>query len=131
MMVYNIFISSSTLTMHETLYIANQQVDRQRQNYKNGKIPQDRFRRLNEIGFAWNARQSFKLQSPENHIQLALNENDNKGCSKYDSQWDERFKELVDFKRKHGHCSVPRDYNGSRTLQMWVSVSVFCFTFSV
>ena len=121
MVVYHI---SCTPTMNETLCIGAQQVDRQRKTYKAGKFPQDRFRRLNEIGFAWNARQSFKLQSPANNIQVAVNEND----SKYDCQWDQRFKELVEFKSKYGNCSVPRDYNGSRTLQMWVSVSVFKFT---
>ena len=59
------------------------------------KLLEDRCRRLNEIGFAWN---------------------------KFDDQWEEGFDSLVKYKAHEGHCRVPTTYldNGYR-LGAWVS----------
>ena len=34
--------------------------------------------------------------------------------------WEQRFKELEAFKRKHGHCNVPRSYPLNQQLAYWV-----------
>jgi hypothetical protein len=34
--------------------------------------------------------------------------------------WDLRFKELEAFKKKHGHCNVPRSYRRNQPLAYWV-----------
>ena len=35
--------------------------------------------------------------------------------------WKQRFKELKAFKRKYGHCNVPRRYQPNLALGKWVS----------
>lgn len=44
-----------------------------------------------------------------------------RGKKKYDSIWQEHFKELVEYKKQHGHCNVPFDYEGNNFLGLWVS----------
>ena len=34
--------------------------------------------------------------------------------------WEQRFKELEAFKKRHGHCNVPRNYPPNRPLAYWV-----------
>lgn len=36
-------------------------------------------------------------------------------------QWDEMYRELVAFKKKHGHTKVPQDFKENRALGSWVS----------
>ena len=37
-----------------------------------------------------------------------------------DSNWESRFRDLVQYKREHGHCNVPRRYKGNPKLGVWV-----------
>jgi hypothetical protein len=79
-------------------------VRNQRSTNNNEKIRLDRKERLEEIGFAWKA--------------------DNAPTFKPDDKlWHQRYKKLVEFKRKHGHCIVPRGYNQVASLfGRWVSM---------
>ena len=43
------------------------------------------------------------------------------GKNAYDQQWKARFQELVEYKRVHGNCIVPREYKENPQLGMWVS----------
>ena len=56
--------------------------------------------------------------------------NNNKEYSKQNCLWNERFNELLAYKRIHGNFSVPRDYNGSRSLEMWVSINTVLDSFA-
>ena len=38
-----------------------------------------------------------------------------------DCNWNKRFNELLEYKNKYGHWSIPKDYNGSSSLNSWVS----------
>jgi hypothetical protein len=38
-----------------------------------------------------------------------------------DIQWNEMYRELIDFKKKYGHTKVPQDFPENRTLGSWVS----------
>jgi hypothetical protein len=58
----------------------------QRRNHAQGKMRQDRERRLHELNFTWN-------------IQLV-----------FDAQWQEFFQQLVSFHQRFGHCRVPGSY---------------------
>ena len=40
--------------------------------------------------------------------------------SKQLEQWNQRFEELVDFKRENGHCNVPLEYPENSSLAHWV-----------
>ena len=65
--------------------------DKQRTNYKNGKLSQDRIDRLNGIGFNWTLP---------------------RGGARIDSKvvpWETRLNELVQYKAKHDDCQVPRN----------------------
>jgi len=36
--------------------------------------------------------------------------------------WDERYQQLMHFKKEHGHCDVPQKYSSNRGLAQWVNV---------
>jgi hypothetical protein len=72
----------------------------QRNVHKNNTMRPDREGLLDEIGFAWKA-------------EGATNTND--------KLWLEQYEKLVEFKRKTGHCLVPRRYEQDKSLGTWVS----------
>eukprot|EP00536_Pseudo-nitzschia_multiseries_P012769 jgi/Psemu1/209618/e_gw1.506.6.1 len=75
-----------------------QWVKRQRYQYKlkiDGKrstLSDERIRLLNQIGFIWNS---------------------------HDAVWEERLQELLQYKRIHGNCTVPSNYEGNPQLAVW------------
>jgi hypothetical protein len=76
-----------------------QWVSHQRTFHKYNKLRLDRKGILDEIGFVWKA--------------YTDNEND--------KLWHQQYEKLVEFKRKKGHCLVPRKYELDKSLGMWVS----------
>jgi superfamily II DNA or RNA helicase len=64
----------------------------QRRAKRHGKLPEEKIRRLDEIGFSW---------------------------AFIDSRWEEKYSELVSYKAKHGNLCVPAALNG---LRQWLSV---------
>jgi hypothetical protein len=74
-------------------------VTTQRSNHKNNKIRLDRKKLLDEIDFDWKV----------------------KGRNINDKLWHQQYEKLVEFKRKKGHCLVPRKYEQDRSLAEWVS----------
>jgi hypothetical protein len=58
-------------------------VGAQRQRRKQGKIPDEQIRLLDELGFTWQHRER--------------------------GLWEDRLAEIVEFKAKHGHCKIPVD----------------------
>jgi len=85
-------------------YTPNMQLSRwvkeQRQSYQmlqsGGAVclNEERLKALESIGFAWMA---------------------------HDIVWMDRFNELKDFKKRHGHCLVPARYHPNRRLERWVN----------
>jgi len=71
-------------------------VEKQRANYieKSPILTQDQIDKLNAIGFVWVL------------------------CPRVD--WDERFEQVVQFKRENGHTRIPRYYNQDEGLGRWV-----------
>lgn len=88
-------------------YGSNKQLSRwvcsQRFQYKKARqghhsfITPDRVEALNKIGFDW---------SP---------------IDKYRGTWQQRYKELVEFKKIHGHCNVSQRYKPNKRLGLWVN----------
>ncbi len=72
----------------------NKWVAEQRAVWRRGKMRDDRFRRLNRLGFAWDYREGL---------------------------WEQRFKELKAYRRKHGHCQVAASPKRNSTLANWVN----------
>jgi hypothetical protein len=58
------------------------------------RLTEERFRRLENIGFVWAAREERK--------------GDAKGKNSYDEQWDTMYERLKAYKEKHGHVLVPK-----------------------
>ena len=58
-------------------------VSTQRQKYKEGKLSDERVGKLNDLGFDW-------------------------GSTRSTIPWDKRFDELVEYKKEHRDCNVPR-----------------------
>eukprot|EP00980_Cylindrotheca_fusiformis_P029472 scaffold23479_cov143-Cylindrotheca_fusiformis.AAC.22 len=73
----------------------SQWVKRQRyhRKHKPDIISEDRIRKLDEIGFVWDAQELV---------------------------WQTRFAELLEFKQNHGHCSVSYKYPHNQKLATWV-----------
>ena len=69
-------------------------VSRQRKSWNANKLPEERIRRLDELGVVWDPLQSL---------------------------WDERFKELAAYKDRFGNCNVPDKWNENPELAQWVS----------
>mmetsp|Transcript_6697 Transcript_6697/g.16028 ORF Transcript_6697/g.16028 Transcript_6697/m.16028 type:complete len:578 (-) Transcript_6697:1464-3197(-) len=75
-----------------------QWVKRQRYQYKlkiDGKrstLSEERIRLLNKIGFIWNS---------------------------HDVVWEERLQDLLEYKRVHGDCIVPSNFEGNPQLAVW------------
>jgi uncharacterized protein YbgA (DUF1722 family) len=69
-------------------------VDTQRQFHCKNTIRLDRKDLLNKLGFVWNV---------EAH------------------RWNKQYEKLVEFKRKHGNCLVPRSYKEDTSLGEWVN----------
>ena len=66
-----------------------------RQSYKRGILSLDKIQQLEKLGFGW---------------------------SPYDTRWDLRVAELVEFKKKRGDCNVPSRFHDNPTLGMWMSI---------
>ncbi|WP_257616739.1 helicase associated domain-containing protein, partial [Chlamydia suis] len=66
----------------------------QRENFKKGKLAEDRIARLEEIGFVWDV---------------------------LEEAWEENFLELQRFREEYGHCKVPTRYPQNPQLASWVS----------
>jgi len=41
--------------------------------------------------------------------------------NRQEAVWQQRYRELVEFKRKNGHCNVPRKYPPNKPLGLWVN----------
>jgi hypothetical protein len=70
-------------------------VSDQRSNHINNKLRLDRKRLLDQIGFTWKDISGFK---PD------------------DKRWNVQYEQLVEFKRKNGHCLVPKRYEEDKSL---------------
>jgi hypothetical protein len=70
-------------------------VNNQRSAYRKKAISGDRVKRLEDMGFPWNTRES---------------------------QWVEMFVALKEYKKSHGNCNVPQLWTENKLLGRWVSV---------
>ena len=75
----------------------------------------------------WVKRQRYQYKLLVEGKSSTMNEERIKELSKLDFQWssraaiwEERFKELEDFARQHGHCNVSSTYEENRHLSIWV-----------
>lgn len=75
----------------------------QRTAYRDGTMSEERYAKLNDLGFrfTWSVRES---------------------------NWNDRYKELLEFKKKHGHCMVPREYEDTPGLGQWVATQRYQHT---
>ena len=68
-------------------------VQGQRQHGRLNTLTQDRLERLDKIGFVWSMR---------------------------DEAWESMYAALVEYKRVHGHCRVPTEWEEDASLSRWV-----------
>ncbi|MBE2283810.1 MAG: helicase associated domain-containing protein [Prosthecobacter sp.] len=77
---------------------------RQRALHREGRLPQDRFQKMDEIGVDWNPANGTRAR----HQSTSRSS-------------DERMAELREFHARHGHANVPTKYPPNRLLGNWVS----------
>lgn len=75
-------------------------VNQQRVLSKKGILLEKRKNLLNDIGFDWTVADLRK--------------------QKLDEQWSQLYRQLIDFKLRHGHCKVPYNYPENPQLGKWV-----------
>jgi len=66
----------------------------------NPRLTPERLNRLESIGFEWKVKNKMKRY--------------------YDKQWDVMFQTLLNFKKKYGHCNVPKRFQENARLGTWV-----------
>jgi hypothetical protein len=66
----------------------------------NPRLTPERLHRLESIGFEWKVKNKMKRY--------------------YDKLWDGMFQTLLDFKKKYGHCNVPKRFSENARLGTWV-----------
>ena len=76
-------------------------VNAQRKNHRNGKLNEDRIKRLEEIGFGW------------------VSSRKNERVEREERRWEEMFGVLQVHKKKHGDCNDPSSMN--LVLKRWVN----------
>ena len=64
----------------------------QRKDKKKGNLSEEKIKRLDEIGFVWNP---------------------------YETQWEEKFSELFEYKEENGHMGISQDYPSA--LRVWIN----------
>ena len=72
-------------------------VNTQRKAFKNGKLSDERVRKLDDIGFEGEPRKK------NEHV-----------------SWTTRYDQLVSYKAEHGNCNVPQYYEANKSLGNWV-----------
>ena len=75
-------------------------VSTQRNLHTKNKLRQDRKELLDELGFVW------KVESR---------------AARMSKKWDDQHEKLVEFKRKNGHCIVPRPHEDDKAFGRWVN----------
>jgi hypothetical protein len=80
----------------------------QRSYHKSHKIRVDRKHLLNEIGFVWS-----RLDACGCSLDVVTDYND--------KQWHQQYEKLVEFKRKNGHCIVPKRPKEGLSFGQWVA----------
>lgn len=73
-------------------------VELQRKKREKGKLTNEKTEELNRLRFIWN---------PINVL---------------DKLWEKRFYELKEYKKKYGHCNVPKNWDKNNSLASWVSL---------
>lgn len=78
----------------------------QRVRHRRGLLKADRVQKLESIGFHW-GRSEYR---PDSH-----------------KSWDQRYAELVAFRRQHGHPHVSRADQAHRSLDIWAKTQRVCY----
>jgi hypothetical protein len=88
-----------------------QRLDKQRlEKGEKSDMTMEQKKKLDEIGFIWNAKASEEWRAIEMRRKLEDAE----------EMWQKRFSELVEFKAKKGHTRVPKHYPPNSSLSSWV-----------
>jgi hypothetical protein len=78
----------------------------QRQRAKQGRLPDERRKKLAEINF------TFECNSKRKETSFSAQQI---------MQWDTMYEQLAEFSRSHGHCVVPCHYEANLRLGHWVN----------
>mmetsp|Transcript_21791 Transcript_21791/g.25162 ORF Transcript_21791/g.25162 Transcript_21791/m.25162 type:complete len:810 (-) Transcript_21791:1826-4255(-) len=73
-------------------------------------LNEERVKKLNDIGFVWNAKQNKEWQEADRIRKREVVE----------VMWHKNYKALLEFKKKHGHTCVPKVYKQNQPLSTWV-----------
>jgi len=96
--------------------------DTQRLARRKGKMSDDRFRKLDGLGFKWGkTRSGTNLDKQDSSLLVATGHTQggkSPSTKSHREKWNERYHELETYKVKHGHCNVPQ---GQRPLGKWVN----------
>jgi len=89
----------------------------QRHRRKEGVLTDEQISLLDELEFQWNLRPRKEKVWHENYFEFQCQDPPK---STVGLTWDDRFKELEDFKKENGHCNVSRYKKPWEKLGRWV-----------
>ena len=97
--------------MNQYIIVTFKQVRKQRRNEANNNLSNAKRDKLDSIGFAWKLRgdQATASEKPDPPQQPRKR------------NWMESYRALIAYKKKHGHCNVPRSNRGDDALGQWVN----------
>jgi hypothetical protein len=87
--------------IYDSYYCLGMWVGKQRQNYAENRMLEDRKQLLDELEFVW------KVDKADADASLSQRE------------WDEQLDRIIQFKEQYGHCDVPRSFTKGR-LGSWL-----------
>jgi hypothetical protein len=87
----------------------------QRKVFKQGQMRADRAERLNALGFIWRSDYQTWKRYRGGEVRAARQ----KIGDAQEVRWNQRYEELVTFKKLHGHTRVPKVPPGNRVLWHW------------
>jgi len=90
----------------------------QRHRRKEGQLSDEQVKLLDEIDFQWNLRPRKEKVWQENYFEFQCQPEITKTA--VGISWDDRYKELEEFKKEQGHCNVSRYKKPWEKLGRWV-----------
>jgi Helicase associated domain len=93
-------VSTSTTAASASHPAASNTIGNSSNRPANPRLTSERLNRLESIGFEWKVKNKMKRY--------------------YDKQWEGMFQNLLDFKKKYGHCNVPKRFPENARLGTWV-----------
>jgi len=96
-----------------------------RQYKRKGKLSEERMSRLDDLGFSWrihsNGGDADDEEVEREEVPRSRGRSKSLEADTSEEMWEESYNELVEYKKRFGHCRVPKKWEENPQLGSWVS----------